>query len=259
MSERQVDFENDRGRRLHGILCGDVAGRDAVLMCYPFADERKCAQRAYVCLARKLAEVGVGSLRFDYSGCGNSEGRFAEALLSDWVDDTRSAFAWLAGFQPRRLMAMGVRLGANIALRAAEDVPMCRRLLLWNLLADAGADLASQKRRNRVLRMFSPTIAHNPNEAADVLDLAGYAVSAELIEQFDTWPKTGMAELSLDRRIVLAEAGPNAEPIHAGMPPDCGTKRLHAKVGAFWTLSHVRHLSEFLGVSIKSLCEDGDA
>lgn len=52
--ERQIHFDNAHGQRLQGVLCAGSASRACAVLCYPFADERKCAQPAYVMIARAL-------------------------------------------------------------------------------------------------------------------------------------------------------------------------------------------------------------
>lgn len=49
----------------------------------------------YVTRGEKLAEEGIGSLSFDFRGCGESDGKLGELSLKDWLDDALLAFDYL--------------------------------------------------------------------------------------------------------------------------------------------------------------------
>src|SRR5262245_25785270 len=48
-------------------------------------------------LAGWAREQGLGCLRFDYSGHGQSQGRFEDGTLGRWLEEARAAFASLTG------------------------------------------------------------------------------------------------------------------------------------------------------------------
>ena len=82
-------------------------------------------------LAQWAGEHGVGCVRFDYSGHGQSEGRFEDGTLTRWLEETRAVFARLCT-GPQVLV--GSSMGGNIAL-----------LLLRALLREASAEAARIK------------------------------------------------------------------------------------------------------------------
>lgn len=82
-------------------------------------------------LAEWSSEHGHGCTRFDYSGHGQSGGRFEDCTLSDWLEEAVEAFTRLtAGPQ----IIVGSSMGGHIAL-----------LLLRRLLAQAPAEAARIK------------------------------------------------------------------------------------------------------------------
>jgi pimeloyl-ACP methyl ester carboxylesterase len=110
--------------------------------------------------------VGFHVLRFDYFGCGDSEGDFEQGSLVQWTKDIRTA---IEEMQKRTGLAavclIGLRMGAILALKAAADCHSINGIILWepifngNLhlkeLADTQRDFSSQqrhkiKRANRV-------------------------------------------------------------------------------------------------------------
>ena len=62
---------------------GEYIADFAVLLCYPFGDEYIRSHRAFRHLAFLLARKGVVSMRFDYSGTGDSSGASSEFSLGD--------------------------------------------------------------------------------------------------------------------------------------------------------------------------------
>jgi pimeloyl-ACP methyl ester carboxylesterase len=89
-------------------------------------------------LADWAREQGLDCLRFDYSGHGQSEGRFEECTLSRWLEETRAAFTGLTS-GPQVLV--GSSMGGGIAL-----------LLLRALLREAPAEAA----RVKALALIAP-------------------------------------------------------------------------------------------------------
>ena len=75
---------------------------------------------------------GLGFLRFDYSGHGESEGRFEDGTISGWTED---AAAVIAARTSGPLVLVGSSMGAWIALRLAQRLPGRLQALL--LLAPA--------------------------------------------------------------------------------------------------------------------------
>lgn len=69
-------------------------------------------------LDRLAAERGHAMLRFDYSGCGESEGRFDDGSIPCWTDDADAAIARLA---PKgALVLIGSSMGGWVMLGLAE-------------------------------------------------------------------------------------------------------------------------------------------
>jgi uncharacterized OsmC-like protein/alpha/beta superfamily hydrolase len=79
--------------------------------------------RAATRIARSLAEHGIATLRFDFTGLGHSEGEFANTTFSSNVGDLVAAADYLrANHGPPRLL-VGHSLGGAAVLAAAAEVP----------------------------------------------------------------------------------------------------------------------------------------
>ena len=85
-----VSIPSPRGD-LFGMLHRTKESRVVIVICPPFAEEKKTSYRVLCEQATALAVSGVPVLRFDYSGTGDSPGKFEEGDLDVWSDDIRAA------------------------------------------------------------------------------------------------------------------------------------------------------------------------
>lgn len=91
---RLVEFTDQRGNTLRGILTGDRRARRGVLM-LPGYERAASTEPKFKRLADKLAQSEVTSLRLDYSGCGLSDGNFAENTVASYADEASRALQFL--------------------------------------------------------------------------------------------------------------------------------------------------------------------
>ena len=133
-------------RRLFGMFheaAPGAHGRGSALLCNPFGQEAVRTHRLYRVLAERLARNGMHVMRFDYFGTGDSMGDDTQGEIDGWVRDTQAASAELA----RRCgntsqVWVGARLGATLALLAAERIPNPPvHLVMWEPVVDGAAYL----------------------------------------------------------------------------------------------------------------------
>ncbi|VAW58275.1 hypothetical protein MNBD_GAMMA08-2774 [hydrothermal vent metagenome] len=72
-------------------------------------------------LSRGLAQAGLGVLRFDFTGLGESGGEFADTHFSSMVSDIACAANWLAThYEPARVL-IGHSMGGTASLAASQQ------------------------------------------------------------------------------------------------------------------------------------------
>jgi pimeloyl-ACP methyl ester carboxylesterase len=142
VDERDVAFASD-GLTLMGTLALPESGEGP----YPAAlflhgsgpvdrdgNAEGLEMDAYRQLAHALARVGIGSLRFDKRGVGESDGVAAEASRTDLLNDARAALEGLRSLpeiDPARCILVGHSEGAYLApALAAEDEAVAGIVLL---------------------------------------------------------------------------------------------------------------------------------
>lgn len=92
MNEQKVQTKNADGETLIGVesLPDQSKGTyPSVILVHGFAYYKE-EDGIFVDLAKHLAEVGIASYRFDFSGCGESEGDYSITTLSKLRDDLGS-------------------------------------------------------------------------------------------------------------------------------------------------------------------------
>lgn len=96
------------GRRIAAVRHVTTEKR-IVLMCHGFRGHRLGPNRFFVRLARRLQAMGVGSVRFDQFGSGDSERDFRDSSFDDWVATTSSlARRFRAGGYQVALLGQGM-------------------------------------------------------------------------------------------------------------------------------------------------------
>lgn len=155
MSEEQVTFDS-AGRRLMGMLhIPDGRTQAGVVFCGAFGEERKCSHRVLVLLAREMARRGCAVLRFDYGGCGDSEGELRDATIGSFEADIRAAIDFLkAEAAPPAIGLLGLRLGAALAARIAGARDDVKQLVLIQPILDGKAAFAADLKRKMVREMM---------------------------------------------------------------------------------------------------------
>ncbi len=119
-------FQGSRTRRLLGFLhlpaMSDAPpNKTGIVYCHPFGEEKMASHAIVVKTARRLSEKGFAVMRFDFSGCGDSEGELDETTLEDWNEDLRCAIERLkieTGLN--KIGLWGLRLGASLVLEYAS-------------------------------------------------------------------------------------------------------------------------------------------
>ena len=187
MDVTQHTIESD-GRRLYATLHEPGESRGGVLICPPLFEERKSANRALMETAGALCSIGLHALRFDYSGCGDSQGDFHAFSLPDWLGDLKHACRFLKEKCPGKpLGIVGLRFGASLAALHAAAGKECDFTILCEPILDGGDYIKEELRRSLTREMM--TFGRNRKSRADLLgdlengkpvDLDGYLLSARL-------------------------------------------------------------------------------
>jgi uncharacterized OsmC-like protein/pimeloyl-ACP methyl ester carboxylesterase len=136
MAGERVTFFNAEGVALTGDIERPERGpvRAFALFAHCFTCTRNI--RAARAVTRALAAEGIGVLRFDFTGLGDSEGDFADTNFSSNVGDLLAAAEYLAEREQAPALLVGHSLGGAAVLRAAALIPSARAVATIGAPAD---------------------------------------------------------------------------------------------------------------------------
>jgi hypothetical protein len=126
--QEPVSFVSD-GLTLAGVLHvpdgrGPRERRPALLVLHGFGSNKDGG--VALATARLLADLGYAALRFDFRGCGQSQGPRGRVICLEQVEDTRHALSFLASrpeVDGQRIGLLGNSFGAAVAVYAAGVDP----------------------------------------------------------------------------------------------------------------------------------------
>ncbi|HOO31599.1 MAG TPA: alpha/beta fold hydrolase [Thermotogota bacterium] len=88
--------------------------------------------------ARQFAENGIASLRIDFIGSGESEGRWEDTTFSSQIDDAMAAITYLQSLpqiNPERIAVLGLSQGGLVAACTASRDSRVKTAVLWSPVA----------------------------------------------------------------------------------------------------------------------------
>ena len=186
VSDEPVVLSTGRGALMGMVhLPGSRVRGPGVVFCHAFGEERKSSALTMARLARAAARAGFPALRFDYYGCGDSEGDFIDDTVRGRLEDIGHAARFLrerAGCE--HICLLGLRLGGTLAARSADVMPGCAGLMLVEPVADGAEYLGGELRRKLVRQMMTSGRGHAGREETlkelerddAVLDMDGFAI-----------------------------------------------------------------------------------
>jgi exosortase A-associated hydrolase 2 len=158
----------------------------SLLVAEPFGEEKRCAARMLVRLARKLCQQRVATLKFDFSGSGDSAGDSSQAQWSHWLQELEAAAQLLRGESKAPKMALlGARAGALLAAQCAATNPVQALLLAEPLLSGQEIldELEKRQRIKDAIQGTSTPAASQLWAAGQNADFAGFQVNAQFAAQ----------------------------------------------------------------------------
>lgn len=231
--------------------------------------------------ARALAAAGHAVLVPDLTGCGDSEGDFAQATWEGWVDDLVLACRWLrqraadlATPTPPGIAAVasappltlwGHRAGALLATRAAVQLGDVSHLLLWQPAAAGKAVLQQFLRLAAVGDLLggqagSGTAALRQRLlAGEPVEVAGYAVHPALasgleaarIEPVSGVPRLSWLECSPRESATLSPAA--AAALDAWRSAECVVHAQAVQGPAFWQTTEIEDAPALVQATLAAL------
>jgi len=200
-------------RRLFAWLHRAAAGTDGlgVVICKPFGYEALCAHRSVRAFAEATAALGLPTLRFDYSGMGDSSDIDANAEHIDiWLNDIVAAVEELrrrTGVE--RVCLFGLRLGALLATLAAARCNGVVALIAVTPVINGGRYLR-ELRTTRLAALlgaesaeWASTSGEAQPESTGSMEFSGYTMSAATMDALSRADLTAFAAPTFSELLVI--------------------------------------------------------
>lgn len=160
-SER-FDFPGAHDQRLAGRLdLPDSDPRAYALFAHCFVCGK--GSRAAVRIAAALAAKGIGTLRFDFTGLGDSEGEFGNSGFSSNVEDLVAAAGHLRSTRQAPAILIGHSLGGAAVVAAARSIPEARAVVI----------IAAPFEIGRLKRAFGSKLGEIESKGEATVEIAG--------------------------------------------------------------------------------------
>lgn len=132
---KRVSYSNNKGIKLAGLLYAGPGTDTVIIVCHGFTGSKEGGGRA-VAMAEELGRRGYATLLFDFSGCGGSEGDFADISLPGHIGDIRCSVDFCLNLGFNRVIAMGRSFGGSAVLCHGGPDKRVAAVCAWAAPAD---------------------------------------------------------------------------------------------------------------------------
>jgi putative redox protein len=126
MATERITFPGANGAQLSARLELPVSGRPRAWALFAHCFTCSKNVRAAVSITRALSRLGIGVVRFDFTGLGESEGDFADTNFTSNVHDVVAGARFMAAEHGAPALLIGHSLGGAAVLQAAASLPSVR-------------------------------------------------------------------------------------------------------------------------------------
>ncbi|WP_332699390.1 alpha/beta hydrolase family protein [Halalkalibacter lacteus] len=118
----------------------------AVLFVHGFVGNKVGAHRIFVKAAQAIAKAGYISFRFDFSGCGESDGDYSDVTVSKQMKELKAAIKYVSGLDhvdSENIILVGHSLGGAVTALTAYQIPQIKKVVLWSPVARPYVDITT--------------------------------------------------------------------------------------------------------------------
>ncbi|KUK97111.1 MAG: Hydrolase of the alpha/beta superfamily-like protein [Parcubacteria bacterium 32_520] len=141
--EKFVEIKN-KGEKLRGMfhIPENAQNLPCVILFHGFGGTKTEAHFMFVKLSRLLAKNGIASVRFDFRGSGDSEGKFEDMTILEEVSDAKIIYDFTANMKEinkNRIGIVGWSFGGAVGvILSGKMKERIKCLVLWSSAGDIG-------------------------------------------------------------------------------------------------------------------------
>ena len=183
-----------------------------VIICHGFGGQRSCPTTNAI--AQQLSDNGIASIRFDFNGHGESEGRFEDMTVPNEIEDAKSIYQFVSSlpFADReRIAILGISQGGVVASMTAGELG--HKKLAAAVLMCPAAVLRDDCIKGNTMGQF-----YNPLDPPERLELGyGRALGREFIKTAFSLPIYETAERYHGKGCIIHGTGDRVAPYTYGI------------------------------------------
>lgn len=138
--EKYISFDVN-GKKIRGIIHfpqatekSNNSSYPAIVLCHGFIGNKIGLHGIYVKTARFFSKAGYVVLRFDFSGCGDSDGTYDEITIDGQIAEAAAALKIISGLpevNEKEVYLLGLSMGGAVASLTAARYQNIAGLILW--------------------------------------------------------------------------------------------------------------------------------
>lgn len=179
MRREKVKFENSRGLLLSGSveLPEDASPKAFAVFSHCFTCNKNLINVKYI--SETLSEKRIATLRFDFTGLGDSEGNFAQTDFSSNIDDLRSAAKFLQENYEAPKLLVGHSMGGAASIVASAHIESVKAVTV----------LGTPSTLDHIRRVFVSKLDEIMSRGSAMVDVAGreMEIGKALVEDLDRY------------------------------------------------------------------------
>lgn len=166
MRREKVTFLNSKGLKLSGSLemPEDAAPKAYAIFSHCFTCNKNLINVKFI--SETLSARGIATLRFDFSGLGDSEGDFAKTDFTSNIDDLLHAAKFLEDNYEAPKLLVGHSLGGAASIVAAEKIESVRAI----------TTIGTPSTLDHIRRVFTSKLDDIMSQGSALVDVAGREV-----------------------------------------------------------------------------------
>ncbi|SES31010.1 S9 family peptidase [Psychrobacillus sp. OK032] len=146
-----------------------------IVLLHGFVGSKVGEHRLFVKAARNFSAKGYAVVRFDFSGCGESDGDYADVTVTKQLKEVQAILDYVSKLKEvdaSNIILIGHSLGGAVASLTAAVDKRIRKLILWSPVAKPYEDIA----------MIVGDVALQTAKELGTFDYHGFYVSQQFLE-----------------------------------------------------------------------------
>lgn len=194
--------------RLYGVISFSEKGSKAPCLILGHGFTGNKDERLLVTISERLLEAGISSVRFDYSGHGESDGAPEDVTVAQEVSDLQAVLEYVKQeevIDPDQIFLGGHSLGGLVALLTAFQLPdEIYGLVLISPALTMFHELIEGLTDDRLKQVMS----------GEPLDLGGFSVGKKMIDECSTIDAFSLARKMRPRALLVHGESDNNTPVY---------------------------------------------